>query len=95
MWRLPRQQCSRSRTNHPDGSAAGAAMNRCSRCRTYGAWRTAEGKTTREIVRCIERSVARAVYKALTGEQRDPWHPAHERGARGCTPAQAPTVASA
>ena len=32
----------------------------------YVARRTAEGKTTREIMRCLKRYVAREVYKALT-----------------------------
>jgi transposase len=37
------------------------------RTMAYVARRTAEGKTTREIMRCLKRYVAREVYKALTG----------------------------
>jgi transposase len=36
------------------------------RTQAYMARRTAEGKTTREIIRCLKRYVAREVYKALT-----------------------------
>ena len=36
------------------------------RTQTYIARRTAEGKTTREIIRCLKRYVAREVYQALT-----------------------------
>jgi transposase len=36
------------------------------RTRAYIARRTAEGKTTREIIRCLKCYVAREVYKALT-----------------------------
>jgi transposase len=36
------------------------------RTQAYVARRTAEGKTTREIIRCLKRYVAREVYKALT-----------------------------
>jgi transposase len=36
------------------------------RTQAYVARRTAEGKTTREIMRCLKRYVAREVYKALT-----------------------------
>ena len=37
------------------------------RTQAYLARRTTEGKTTREIMRCLKRYVAREVYKALTG----------------------------
>ena len=37
------------------------------RTQAYVARRTSEGKTTREIMRCLKRYVAREVYKALTG----------------------------
>ena len=36
------------------------------RTQAYVARRTAEGKTTREIIRCLKRYVAREVYKVLT-----------------------------
>jgi transposase len=40
------------------------------RTKAYLARRTAEGKTTREIIRCLKRYVAREVYKALTAQSR-------------------------
>jgi hypothetical protein len=36
------------------------------RTQAYIARRTAEGKTKKEIIRCLKRHVAREVYKALT-----------------------------
>jgi transposase len=38
----------------------------CERTRTYVARRTAEGKTPREIRRCLKRYIARELYRALT-----------------------------
>jgi hypothetical protein len=35
------------------------------RTRAYVAGRTAEGKTTKEIIRCLKRYIAREIYKAL------------------------------
>ena len=40
------------------------------RTQAYVARRTTEGKTKREIIRCLKRYVAREVYKALTGPAR-------------------------
>jgi len=40
------------------------------RTQAYVARRTSEGKTTREIIRCLKRYVAREVYKALTAQTR-------------------------
>jgi transposase len=40
------------------------------RTQAYVARRTAEGKTTREIIRCLKRYVAREVYKTLTAGTR-------------------------
>jgi transposase len=40
------------------------------RTQAYVARRTSEGKTTREITRCLKRYVAREVYKALTAQTR-------------------------
>jgi transposase len=37
------------------------------RTQAYIARRTTEGKTTREIIRCLKRYIAREVYKTLTG----------------------------
>ena len=39
------------------------------RTKAYVARRTAEGKTTKEIMRCLKRYVAREVYKALVGKR--------------------------
>lgn len=47
------------------------AINRLSydpRAREYAARRTAEGKTKREIIRCLKRYLAREVFKALTSD---------------------------
>jgi transposase len=38
----------------------------CARTRAYAARRTAEGHTTKEIIRCLKRYLARQIYKALT-----------------------------
>jgi transposase len=42
------------------------------RTQAYLARRTTEGKTTREIIRCLKRYVAREAYKALTAHTRQP-----------------------
>ena len=41
-------------------------MRCCRRTRAYVARRTAEGKTTREIRRCLKRYIARQLYRTLT-----------------------------
>jgi len=41
-------------------------MRCCERTRAYVARRTAEGKTTREIRRCLKRYITRELYRALT-----------------------------
>jgi transposase len=41
-------------------------MRDCPRTRAYVARRTAEGKTTREIRRCLKRYIARELYRQLT-----------------------------
>lgn len=41
------------------------------RTKAYVARRTAEGKTTKEIVRCLKRYVAREIYKSLVAPVRD------------------------
>jgi transposase len=38
------------------------------RARAYAARRTAEGKSKREIVRCLKRYLAREIYKAITSD---------------------------
>jgi transposase len=40
-------------------------MSRDERRRTYVAKRTAEGKTKKEIIRCLKRYIAREIYKIL------------------------------
>ena len=44
------------------------------RTHAYLARRTSKGKTTREIIRCLKRYVAREIYKALTAHTRQPKH---------------------
>ena len=41
-------------------------MRHCPKTRAYLARRTAEGKTPREIRRCLKRYIARQLYRALT-----------------------------
>jgi hypothetical protein len=41
-------------------------MRDCPRTRAYVARRTAEGKTSREIRRCLMRYIARELYRQLT-----------------------------
>jgi transposase len=41
-------------------------MRSCPRTQTYIARRTAEGKTTREIRRCLKRYISRELYRTLT-----------------------------
>jgi len=40
-------------------------MSHDPRTKAYVARRTAEGKTPKEIIRCLKRYIAREVYKAL------------------------------
>jgi transposase len=40
------------------------------RTKAYLARRTAEGKTKKEIIRCLKRYIAREIYKALCRSQR-------------------------
>ena len=44
----------------------------CARTRTYVARRTAEGKTPREIRRCLKRYIARELYRQLTRSMNHP-----------------------
>jgi hypothetical protein len=41
-------------------------MGHDTRTRSYVTRRTAEGLSTKEIIRCLKRTVARELYKALT-----------------------------
>jgi transposase len=47
----------------------------CERTRTYAKRRTAEGKTQREIMRCLKRYIAREVYNSLRAELADTTQP--------------------
>jgi transposase len=50
-------------------------MRSCPRTRAYVARRTAEGKTTREIRRCLKRYIARELYRHLTRTMNPPVGP--------------------
>jgi transposase len=50
-------------------------MRSCPRTRAYVARRTAEGKTTREIRRCLKRYIARELYRQLTRSMNSPVGP--------------------
>lgn len=62
-------------------------MQRDQRTRDYVARRTNEGKSTREIIRCLKRAIAREVYRALTTKQTPSARPDFQaiRQARGLT----------
>ena len=47
-------------------------MRCCPRTKAYVARRTAEGKTTREIRRCLKRYIARELHRALTATMTTP-----------------------
>ena len=50
-----------------------ARMRRDQRTQEYVARRTAEGKSKREIIRCLKRYVAREVYRVLVSCGAHPW----------------------
>jgi transposase len=50
----------------------------CDRTRAYAQRRTAEGKTKREIIRCLKRYIAREAYRALRADLAD-LNPANAR----------------
>lgn len=50
-------------------------MRSCPRTRAYIARRTAEGKTAREIRRCLKRYIARELYRQLTRTMNPPEAP--------------------
>ena len=50
-------------------------MRSCPRTRAYVARRTAEGKTMREIRRCLKRYIARELYRHLTRSMSSPVGP--------------------
>jgi transposase len=51
-----------------------ARMRRDRRTKEYVARRTAEGKSKREIIRCLKRYVAREVYRVLVAPPRRSGH---------------------
>jgi hypothetical protein len=40
----------------------------CARTRAYAARRAAQGKTKREVIRCLRRYIARQAYRALRAD---------------------------
>ena len=50
-------------------------MRSCPRTRAYVTRRTAEGKTIREIRRCLKRYITRELYRQLTQSMNPPAHP--------------------
>lgn len=40
----------------------------CERTQTYAKWRIAEGRSKREIFRCLKRYIAREVYRTLCAD---------------------------
>jgi transposase len=46
-------------------------MHNCERTRAYVKRRTAEGKTKRELMRCLKRYIAREVYNSLSADLAD------------------------
>ena len=76
-------QTVRYRLNHGGDRALNRAihaialvrMRSCPRTRAYVARRTAEGKTTREIRRCLKRYIARELYRHLTRSMNPPVGP--------------------
>jgi transposase len=47
-------------------------MSTCGQTKTYVSKRTAEGKSKREIIRCLKRYVAREIYRQITNPQPAP-----------------------
>jgi hypothetical protein len=56
----------------PDAEAAGVGLACDLRTQAYVARRTAEGKTRKEIMRCLKPCVAREIYKAVVTQARVP-----------------------
>jgi transposase len=49
----------------PAGSAVLARLRDDPQTRTYAAWRRSEGKSSRDVRRCLKRAVARQLFKLL------------------------------
>lgn len=47
-------------------------MSTCGQTKTYVSKRTAEGKSKREIIRCLKRYVAREIYRQIMNPQPAP-----------------------
>ena len=58
--------------NHALWRIAMVRLATCERTRAYAARRTAEGKSRREIIRCLKRYIAREIFALLTKPQPDP-----------------------
>lgn len=58
--------------NHAVHTIAMVRMRCCERTRTYVARRTAEGKSVREIRRCLKRYITRELYRSLTAAMTEP-----------------------
>jgi len=71
---------SRHRLNRSGNRDANCALHRvalvrmshCERTRAYVSRRTSEGKTKREIIRCLKRYIAREIYGTLKNPQESP-----------------------
>lgn len=58
--------------NHALHSVALVRMASCQRTKNYVTKRTAEGKSKREIMRCLKRYAAREIYRQITNPQAAP-----------------------
>jgi hypothetical protein len=56
-------------------------LRHCQRTRAYAQRRLAEGKTTREIIRCLKRYIARELFHTLSADLADLNRPAPSRAA--------------
>jgi transposase len=61
--------------NHAIHTIAITRMRNCPKTRAYVTRRTAEGKTPREICRCLKRYIARQLYRTLTTAMTPPSKP--------------------
>ncbi|MBV9095287.1 MAG: transposase [Streptosporangiaceae bacterium] len=71
-----RLNCGRDRAlNRAIHAIALVRMRSCLRTRAYAARRTAAGKTTREIRRCLKHHIARELYRQLSQSMKPPTNP--------------------
>jgi hypothetical protein len=59
----------------------------CARTQAYAARRTKEGKTKREIIRCLKRYIAREAYHALQADLADSARSSHRHAPSPAAPA--------